>query len=145
MPGGNVRGVQNDPDTIRWGPADHRHTTWTVSVCTGALVLGTAGLLRGLRATTYWSLRDQLAQYGATFVPGRYVEAGRIMTAAGMSAGIDMSLHLAAKIAGERIAQALQLVVEYDPDPPFDTGSPEKAGPELMRLALELLGQPAPR
>ncbi|MGC5332218.1 hypothetical protein [Micromonospora sp. DT62] len=63
----------------------------------------------------------------------------------GMSAGIDMSLHLAAKIAGERIAQALQLVVEYDPDPPFDTGSPEKAGPELMRLALELLGQPAPR
>lgn len=145
VPGGNIRGVQTDPDTIRWIQRIHRHTTWTVSVCTGALILGTAGLLRGLPATTYWSLRDHLAQFGATFVPGRYVEAGRIMTAAGMSAGIDMSLHLAAKIAGERIAQALQLVVEYDPHPPFDTGSPEKAGPELMRLALELLGQPAPR
>ncbi|MGK5522308.1 DJ-1/PfpI family protein [Micromonospora sp. URMC 107] len=145
VPGGDIRGVQADPDTIRWIQRIHRHTTWTVAVCTGTLVLGTAGLLRGLRATTYWNVRDQLAQFGATYVPGRFVEAGRIMTAAGMSAGIDMSLHLAAKLADERIAQALQLVVEYDPDPPFDTGSPGKAGPELVRLALELLGQPGPR
>ncbi|MFG3712582.1 DJ-1/PfpI family protein [Micromonospora sp. NPDC047730] len=139
VPGGNVRDVQADPETIRWIQRLHRHTTWTVSVCTGSLVLGAAGLLRGLPATTYWGLKAELAQFGATFVPGRFVEAGRIITAAGMSAGIDMSLHLAAKLAGDRIAQALQLVVEYDPQPPFDTGSPDKAGPELTSLALRLL------
>ncbi|MER7333855.1 MULTISPECIES: DJ-1/PfpI family protein [unclassified Micromonospora] len=139
VPGGNVRDVQADPETIRWIQRVHRHTTWTVSVCTGSLVLGAAGLLRGLPATTYWALKTELAQFGATFVPSRFVEAGRIITAAGMSAGIDMSLHLAAKLAGDRIAQALQLVVEYDPQPPFDTGSPDKAGPELTSLALRLL------
>ncbi|MEV0398170.1 DJ-1/PfpI family protein [Polymorphospora rubra] len=139
VPGGNVRGVQADPETIRWIQQIHRRTTWTVSVCTGALVLGTAGLLRGLPATTYWGLHAQLAQFGATYVPDRFVEAGRIITAAGMSAGIDMALHLAAKVADDRIAQALQLAIQYDPQPPFDTGSPDKAGPELQRLALELL------
>ncbi|MEV7231993.1 DJ-1/PfpI family protein [Polymorphospora sp. NPDC051019] len=139
VPGGNVRGVQADPAMIGWIQQLHRRTTWTVSVCTGALVLGTAGLLRGLRATTYWGVQTQLAQFGATYVPHRFVESGRIITAAGMSAGIDMALHLAAKLADDRIAQALQLTVQYDPQPPFDTGSPDKAGPELQRLALELL------
>ncbi|MEU6074702.1 DJ-1/PfpI family protein [Micromonospora sp. NPDC047074] len=145
VPGGQVRDVRTDPDVIRWIQRLHRHTTWTVSVCTGSLVLGTAGLLRGLPATTYWSMRDQLAQFGATYVPGRFVEAGRIITAAGVSAGIDMALHLTAKLADDQIAQALQLLVEYDPDPPFDTGTPEKAGPELVRLALRLLGEPGLR
>jgi transcriptional regulator GlxA family with amidase domain len=106
-------------------------------VCTGALILGAAGLLRGVPATTYWASRSYLeSTFGAIYTPDRFVESGKIITAAGVSAG---ALHLAAKLAEDQVAQALQLAVEYDPDPPFDTGSPEKAGPQLQQLALELL------
>ncbi|GIJ46004.1 glutamine amidotransferase [Virgisporangium aliadipatigenens] len=139
VPGGGVADVQADPETIHWIQRLHRHTTWTVAVCTGALILGTAGLLRGLPATTYWALTDRLASFGATYVPRRFVEAGKIMTSAGVSAGIDLALHLTARLTDERTARAAQLVVEYDPDPPFDSGSPDKAGPDLRRYALELL------
>jgi transcriptional regulator GlxA family with amidase domain len=143
VPGAGNRGViaaMADAEIVDWVRRLHRHTTWTASVCTGALILGAAGLLGGVPATTYWASRSYLeSTFGAVITPGRFVESGKIITAAGVSAGIDMALYLAAKLSGDRVAQALQLAVEYDPQPPFDTGSPDKAGPELQRLALELL------
>ncbi|GAA2365373.1 DJ-1/PfpI family protein [Streptomyces cuspidosporus] len=146
VPGGGERGTtatMANTAVLDFIRRVHRHSTWTTSVCTGSLILGAAGLLRGLPATTYWASRPHLADAGAVCAPGRFVEAGKIITAAGVSAGIDMGLHLAARLSNERVAQAMQLAVEYDPDPPFDTGSPEKAGPELRRLALELLADVA--
>jgi len=110
-----------------WIRGVHETTTWTTSVCTGSLLLAAAGLLDGAPATTHWLARDRLAALGAVPVPDRVVEHGKIVTAAGVSSGIDMALHLVRKINGERIAQAVQLGIEYDPDPPFDCGSPEKA------------------
>ncbi|MEV0352056.1 DJ-1/PfpI family protein [Nonomuraea sp. NPDC050680] len=143
VPGAGNRGIttaMEDTETVDWVRRLHEGTTWTTSVCTGALLLGAAGLLRGVPATTYWASRSYMeTTFGAVYTPGRFVESGKIITAAGVSAGIDMALHLAAKLADERTAQALQLAVEYDPQPPFDTGSPEKAGPELQQLALQLL------
>ena len=147
VPGAGERGVlgaMDDAETLEWVRQIHRGTTWTTSVCTGSLLLGAAGLLRGVRATTYWASRSYLeSQFGAVVVPERVVEAGKIITAAGVSAGIDMALHLAARLADERVAQALQLAVEYDPQPPYDTGNPEQAGPELQQLALKLLADAA--
>ncbi|MDG4825083.1 DJ-1/PfpI family protein [Asanoa sp. WMMD1127] len=142
VPGGDVRELRADDQVLEWVRRIHRRSTWTASVCTGSLVLGAAGLLRGLPATTYWAMRAELAGFGARYVQDRFVEADRIITSAGMSAGIDMALHLAAKLTDDRVGQALQLLVEYDPAPPFDTGSPEKAGADLQRLALDLLGLP---
>ncbi|KXK59616.1 thiamine biosynthesis protein ThiJ [Micromonospora rosaria] len=143
VPGGGDRGViaaMEDAETVNWVRRLHQRTTWTTSVCTGALILGAAGLLHRVPATTYWASRSYLeSTFGAIYTPGRFVESGKIITAAGVSAGIDMALQLAAKLTDDRVAQALQLAVEYDPDPPFDTGSPEKAGPQLQQLALELL------
>jgi transcriptional regulator GlxA family with amidase domain len=107
-------------------------STWTTSVCTGSLVLAAAGLLAGRRATSYWLALDQLAALGAVPTEERVVVDGKYMTAAGVSAGIDMALTLAAHIAGDEVAQALQLGVEYDPHPPFDAGSPRTAPPEVV-------------
>ena len=107
---------------------------WTTSVCTGSLVLGAAGILDGKRATTHWAYLDRLGELGAEVVGERVVEDGKVLTAAGVSSGIDMALTLAARIAGETVAQAIQLGIEYDPDPPFDTGSPAKAPQELVDL-----------
>jgi putative intracellular protease/amidase len=142
VPGAGARGTTesiNNPALLEWIRHVHRHTQWTTSVCTGSLILGAAGLLRGREATTYWASRDYLADYGATYVPQRYVRSGKIITGAGVSAGIDMSLYLASQMESDTIAQAVQLAAEYDPHPPFDTGSPDKAGPELQELALRLL------
>jgi transcriptional regulator GlxA family with amidase domain len=102
------------------------------SVCTGALLLGDAGLLEGKRATTHWLAMDTLSGFGATPVAERIVRDGKVITAAGVSAGIDLALLLAAEIAGEWIAQAIQLGIEYDPQPPFDAGSPTKAPAEVV-------------
>ncbi|MDN0198762.1 DJ-1/PfpI family protein [Streptomyces sp. S.PNR 29] len=146
VPGGGERGVTTtmaDRVVLDWIRHIHRRSVWTTSVCTGSLILGAAGLLRGLPATTYWASRSYLAEVGAVYTPGRFVEAGKVITAAGVSAGIDVGLHLAARLAGEQVGQAMQLAVEYDPDPPFDTGSPEKATPELQRLALRLIDDAA--
>jgi transcriptional regulator GlxA family with amidase domain len=109
-------------------------TKWTTSVCTGALLLGAAGLLEGKRATSNWQALDELGKYGADVVGGRWVEDGKTITAAGVTAGIDMALHLIGREAGPEVAQAVQLGIEYDPDPPFDSGSPEKAPPEIVEL-----------
>jgi transcriptional regulator GlxA family with amidase domain len=109
-------------------------------VCTGALLLGAAGLLDGLPATTHWSAYDDLASFGAKPTEQRVVTAGRIVTGAGVSAGIDLALTLAANIAGADVAQTIQLAIEYDPHPPFDAGSPSKAPKPIYDMALAALG-----
>ncbi|MGB6976278.1 MAG: DJ-1/PfpI family protein [Gammaproteobacteria bacterium] len=133
VPGaGNATTLREYPETLAWVRAIHATTTWTTSVCTGSLILGAAGLLSGLRATTHWAALDRLRAWGAEPIQARIVEAGKVITAAGVSAGIDMALILAAKIAGQQVAEALQLGIEYDPSPPFDVGSPEKAAPAIL-------------
>jgi transcriptional regulator GlxA family with amidase domain len=147
--GGGEPGVvaaMADTAVLDWIRRIHQHTIWTTSVCTGALVLGATGLLRGRPATTHWASREFLeSALGAVPTPGRFVETGKIITATGVSAGIDMALHLASRLADNEIAQALQLAIEYDPQPPFDTGAPDKATPDLERLALELLAEASAR
>jgi transcriptional regulator GlxA family with amidase domain len=148
VPGGiGSRAMMNDAQLIAWVRAAHATSEWTCSVCTGSLVLGAAGLLDGLDATTHWMAMDTLASTGARPTGRRVVEQGKIITAAGVSAGIDMGLTLAAKIAGDVVAQAIQLGIEYDPQPPFDSGSPEKAPEEVVAMcrsveALVDAGQP---
>jgi transcriptional regulator GlxA family with amidase domain len=117
-----------------WIRGVHETSTWTTSVCTGSLLLAAAGLLDGAPATTHWLARDVLAELGAEPVPDRIVEHGKIVTAAGVSSGIDMALHLVSTINGPEVAQAVQLGIEYDPQPPHDAGSPEKASPEIVEL-----------
>jgi putative intracellular protease/amidase len=128
IPGGKGnRPLLADDRLLGWLRAAHEGTQWTTSVCTGSLMLGAAGILEGKRATSHWAFRERLREFGAEPVAERMVVDGRVITAAGVSAGIDMALRLAAIEAGDEVAQAIQLGIEYDPDPPFDTGSPEKA------------------
>lgn len=135
VPGGKGnRPLMGDADVLDWLRGAHDASTWTTSVCTGVLVLGAAGILDGKRATTHWAYLDALRELGAEPVPERVVEDGKILTAAGVSAGIDMALTLASRIAGDKVAQAIQLGIEYDPKPPFDAGSPAKAPAELVDL-----------
>ena len=135
VPGGEGnRPLLADDEVLAWLRGAHDSSTWTTSVCTGALVLAAAGILDGKRATTHWAYRDRLRELGAEPVAERVVEDGKIMTGAGVSAGIDMALTLAGRIAGEKVAEAIQLGIEYDPDPPFDAGSPEKAPADLVDL-----------
>jgi len=115
-----------------WLQRIHPATTYTTSVCTGSFALAGAGLLNGKRATSHWAALDNLAQYGATPVSERVVEDGKIITGAGVSAGIDMALTLAGRMWGDETAQALQLGNEYDPQPPYDCGSPRTAPPRLV-------------
>jgi transcriptional regulator GlxA family with amidase domain len=136
VPGGFVtRRLARERDPIvDWLAAAHPTTTFTTSVCTGALLLGAAGLLDGLDATTHWFAYDELAGYGATPTEQRVVRQDRIWTAAGVSAGIDLALTLTAELFGPEISQAVQLGIEYDPQPPFDSGAPSKAAPEILDL-----------
>ena len=129
VPGGlaAIELAQQNGPLIEWIRHVHPNTKWTTSVCTGALMLGAAGALQGLPATTHWYCIDDLVQYGATPVSQRVVEAGKVITAAGVSAGIDMGLRLVEHLAGTDYAQAVQLDMEYDPDPPFDSGHPRSA------------------
>ncbi|GAA2589073.1 DJ-1/PfpI family protein [Streptomyces tubercidicus] len=114
-----------------WIRAVDAHTTWTTSVCTGSLILAAAGLLKGRRATSHWLALDQLPGFGAEPTGERVVFDGKYVTAAGVSSGIDMGLTLAGRIAGDTVAQTIQLGIEYDPQPPYDAGSPEKAPAEV--------------
>lgn len=133
VPGGNVtREMTRDHPILDWIRSAHEHTTYTTSVCTGAQLLGAAGLLRGIKATTHWVAYDALREYGAEPTGQRVVFDGRIVTGAGVSAGIDLALAVAARLAGREIAQAVQLSLEYDPQPPFDAGSPAKAAGAVM-------------
>jgi putative intracellular protease/amidase len=117
-----------------WIRTVHENTAWTTSVCTGSLLLAAAGLLDGVPATTHWLARDLLAELGAKPVSERVVQHGRIVTAAGVSSGIDMALRLVQQINGDEVAQAVQLGIEYDPEPPLDAGSPEKAPQPIVDL-----------
>lgn len=131
LPGGpGARRGVDDEALLDWIRRIHETTEWTTSVCTGSLLLGAAGLLRGLDATTHWSAVERLEAYGANYTAERVVRQGRIVTAAGVSSGIDMALTLAGIVAGRTVAEAIQLMIEYDPQPPFDSGSVAKASPE---------------
>lgn len=135
VPGGpGCRTHAQHPSILRWVWEIHETTRFTTSVCTGSHVLGAAGLLRGLPATSHWAHREGLAEYGAEPTDARIVRAGKVITAAGVSAGIDMALGLLAELSGEGIAQAVQLAIEYDPEPPFDAGHPSKAPAEIVEL-----------
>jgi transcriptional regulator GlxA family with amidase domain len=135
VPGGfgNRMLLEHEP-LHEWIRGVHETSIWTTSVCTGSLLLAAAGLLEGAPATTHWLARDRLAELGAKPVPDRVVEHGKIVTAAGVSSGIDMALQLVQKINGEEVAQAVQLGIEYDPQPPLDAGAPHKAPPEIVEL-----------
>lgn len=126
-----------DPEILEWIRAVHKTTTWTTSVCTGSLILGAAGILKGLKATTHWYGKDLLANFGAEYVEERVVKQGKIITAAGVSSGIDMALQLATLIAGEPMAQTIQLIIEYDPQPPHDSGSMSKANASVIEIAKQ--------
>lgn len=145
IPGGaGVRPLCTDEVVLDWVRTVHRATTWTTSVCTGSLLLGAAGLLRSLTATTHWAARELLEQYGARYVEERVVQQGKIITSAGVSSGIDMALTLAARIAGEDTAKGIQLGIEYDPQPPFDCGAPSKAEPAVLERMRRSYAQAAP-
>jgi transcriptional regulator GlxA family with amidase domain len=145
VPGGaGSRPLMEDEELLDWLREVDRSTKWTTSVCTGSLLLGAAGLLEGKRATSNWLLLDALRRFGADPVGGRFVEDGKVITAAGVTAGIDMALHLVAREVGPEVAQAIQLGIEYDPDPPFDCGSPEKAPPEIVELVTRIAGADDP-
>lgn len=141
VPGGpGDDGVIADAATLDWIARMHATTKWTTSVCTGAVILGAAGLLRGLDATTHWASAARLADYGARYTEQRVVRQGKVITGAGVSAGIDMALTLAALEAGENFAKAIQLGIEYDPQPPFDCGSPSKAPAEVIEALMAVMG-----
>jgi transcriptional regulator GlxA family with amidase domain len=129
-----------DGPVHEWLRAVDGHTTWTTSACTGSVILASAGLLDGRRATTHWLAVDELAGFGAVPADERVVFDGKYVTAAGVSAGIDMALTLAARIADEGTAQAIQLGIEYDPQPPFDAGSRAKAPAEIVEAMTALKG-----
>ena len=135
VPGGYGNRVLLEHEPLHeWIRAVHENTAWTTSVCTGSLLLAAAGLLEGVPATSHWLARDMLAEFGAQPVPERVVQHGKIVTAAGVSSGIDMALWLVQQINGDEVAQAVQLGIEYDPEPPLDAGSPEKAPQPIVEL-----------
>jgi putative intracellular protease/amidase len=139
VPGGyGTRALLDDEQMLGWIRHAHEHSEWTTSVCTGSLLLAAAGVLEGLEATTHWLEYDLLERLGARPTSRRVVQQGKVLTAAGVSSGIDMALVLAAQIAGDEVAQAIQLGIEYDPEPPFDSGSPAKASAQIVELVTQL-------
>jgi putative intracellular protease/amidase len=133
VPGGpGQTALMDDQMVLDWIRRTHLTSRWTTSVCTGSLILGAAGLLKGLKATSHWLAYDALRSLGAQPVPERVVIDGKIVTAAGVSAGIDMALTIVSRVYGHGPAQAIQLGIEYDPQPPFDSGSPTKARAEIV-------------
>ncbi|GAA2840639.1 DJ-1/PfpI family protein [Kitasatospora sp. CM 4170] len=139
VPGGaGARLMLNDTEFIDWVRRIHETTRFTTSVCTGALILGKAGLLKGLTATTHWMAMDDLETFGATYTAERVVRHDKILTSAGVSAGIDLALGLCALLSDELTARAIQLFTEYDPQPPYDSGSLATATPEVVARAREL-------
>ncbi len=136
VPGGSgINRLLNDAETLAFLRHQAARARYVTSVCTGALVLGAAGLLKGKRAASHWMSREMLAAFGATPVAERVVTDGNIITGGGVTAGIDFGLVVAAQAFGEEVAKGIQLSIEYDPHPPFDAGSPERAGPVLVAAA----------
>ncbi len=143
VPGGGsvgLKGTLSDQRVLQWIQKSHESAQWTASVCTGAMILGAAGLLKGLSVATHWRAKDYLHLFGATYSGQRITEHGKLLTAAGVSAGIDMGLRLCELIAGSEAAQAVQLSMEYDPEPPFNTGSPTKAPKNIVDMAMHGYG-----
>jgi transcriptional regulator GlxA family with amidase domain len=144
VPGGpGIEKACRNRDLLDWLAAAHRTARWTTAVCTGALLLGAAGILEGRRATTHWLAHQHLRTYGAQLTHERVVVDEPVITAAGVSAGIDMALTLAGLLAGDQIAQAIQLSLEYAPEPPYTTGSPATASPELIARVRASAQRPA--
>lgn len=144
VPGGvGTRALIRDEAMLEWVREAHRNTLFTTSVCTGSLILAAAGLLDGLTATTHWAAQDILGSLGAVYTPQRVVEhlPQRIITAAGVSSGIDMALRLVELLVDRQAAEASQLMIEYDPQPPFDSGDLGKASEATRLLALEYFTQ----
>jgi transcriptional regulator GlxA family with amidase domain len=139
VPGGNDAPQRENAKVLEWVRRIDEKTTWTTSVCTGSLILAAAGLLEGRRATTHWMRHDVLKSYGASPTLERVVVDGKYVTAAGVSAGIDMALRLAQILGGDELSQGIQLAIEYDPQPPFDAGSPAKAPAAIVELVRSLL------
>ncbi len=142
VPGGHgIESVADDSNVLNWINQKHNTSTWTASVCTGAVLLGMAGILKGLDATTHWMRLPSLNDFGAKPQKKRVVIDGKVITSAGVSAGIDMALYLTKLIAGETTAKAIQLALEYDPAPPFNAGSPDKAPKEILQLVMKKAAQ----
>jgi len=137
VPGGvkGVVGAISDRETVEFVRLRASTAKYVTSVCTGAFILGAAGLLRGRRVTTHWAYTDLLLCFGATYEKARIVKDGNLITAGGVTAGIDFGLSVVAEIAGETVARTIQLGLEYDPAPPFDSGHPDRA-PAAVRSAL---------
>jgi transcriptional regulator GlxA family with amidase domain len=144
VPGGAGVFPEMDGPVVPWIQQAHETSTWTTSVCTGSLLLGAAGVLDGLTATTHWYFLDRLRDYGAEPTGQRVVEQGKVVTAAGVSSGIDMALTLVARMTNDEIAQAIQLSVEYDPQPPFNAGAPEKAPASAVKRVRAAIAQREP-
>jgi len=140
VPGGPGR-RRADARLVDWIRAIHPTTTMTTSVCTGSLLLAAAGILVGLPATSHWFELESLADHGAIPTKARIVFAGKVATAAGVSAGIDLALALAARFSGDDVARAIQLAIEYDPEPPFDAGSVDKAPTAIVELARSTIAR----
>lgn len=139
VPGGfGTRSILDHEPLLEWIRLVDGSTTWTTSVCTGSLLLAAAGLLDGRPATTHWLAREALAELGATPVPDRVVFDGKYLTGAGVSAGIDMALALVEEMYGPELAQAVQLGIEYDPQPRHDAGAPEKAPAEIVEAVTAI-------
>ena len=133
IPGGaGIDSLLTNMMVIDWIRKVDSTTTWTVSVCTGSLLLAKAGLLDGKNCTTHWRRKGQLEAFNVNVKDERYVQDGKYITSAGVSAGIDMALYLVSKVAGDEMAKMFQLAIEYDPDPPFDCGSPGKVSTEML-------------
>lgn len=138
VPGGPAaRLMLDDGPLLAWIRRAHTTSVWTTSVCTGSLLLGAAGVLEGLEATSHWTELETLRRFGATPVERRVVEQGKVVTAAGVSSGIDMALTLAARLASDEVAMAIQLAIEYDPQPPFAAGSTAQAPAAVVDAVRE--------
>jgi transcriptional regulator GlxA family with amidase domain len=138
VPGG-FGDTELDRELVAWLRRVHETTTWTTSVCTGSIYLAAAGILTDIDASTHWARTERLEQLGAHYVAERVVERGKIITAAGVSSGIDMGLVLLDRLFGPERAQMMQLAIEYDPQPPFDAGSPTKAPKEIVELLRPIM------
>ncbi|MDY6807767.1 MAG: DJ-1/PfpI family protein [Actinomycetota bacterium] len=144
VPGGSASVMihADDPELRKWLRAVREHATWTASVCAGSVILGAAGLLRGRRATSHWQAVETLRAFGATpCADERIVHDGDVVTAAGVSAGIDLALWIAAQMDGEERAKAIQLAIEYDPRPPFDSGSVATSSAATVARATAILAR----
>ena len=139
IPGGfGIDAIVNDKGILEWVNNAYTYSQWTISICSGSILLAASGILNGKKATTIWTRKDQLREYGAIVLDKRYVLDGKIISSAGVSAGIDMSLYLISLMVNDDFAKTVQLAIEYDPKPPFDCGSPDKAPKEIVNRIKQI-------